>query len=218
MKMPGNRHILVFDLDGTLVDSAPDITGAANATLAEFGAPPLTLVAITRMIGDGAPKLMERALAAARLDLPLSIVMPIFMRHYDAHATRLVQPYPGVVATLEILRDAGYRLGVCTNKPIVATRLVLDVCGLDGYFNACIGGDSMPQRKPAAEPLLATIAKLGGEPHQAVMIGDSSTDRATAEAAGIPALILPSGYGPEDITATPGFTSFADLPRLLSRL
>lgn len=218
MKMPGNRHILAFDLDGTLVDSAPDIAGAANATLADFGAPPLTLVAITRMIGDGAPKLMERALAAARLDMPLSIVMPTFMRHYDAHATRLVRPFPGVIATLDILRDQGYRLGVCTNKPIAATRLVLDFCGLDSYFTACIGGDSMPQRKPAPEPLLATIARLGGEPSQAVMIGDSSTDHATAEAAGVPALILPSGYGQENIAATPGFTSFADLPALLARL
>jgi phosphoglycolate phosphatase len=218
MKMPQKRHIVVFDLDGTLVDSAPDIAGAANDTLAELGAAPLSLAAITHMIGDGAPKLMERALAAAGLTLDIKEVMPRFMRHYDAHATRLVKPYPGVIDTLTHLREHGYRLGVCTNKPYQATLMVLEFCNLEPYFSACIGGDSLPQRKPQKEPLLATIAQLDGAPDQAVMVGDSATDLATAVNAGIPALIIPSGYGMEEVTATPGFTSFADLPHLLNVL
>ncbi|HVJ43814.1 MAG TPA: phosphoglycolate phosphatase [Dongiaceae bacterium] len=218
MKMPQKRHIVVFDLDGTLVDSAPDIAGAANDTLTELGAAPLSLAAITRMIGDGAPKLMERALSAAGLTLELADVMPRFMQHYDAHATRLVKPYPGVVETLAQLTRNGYRLGVCTNKPYQATLMVLEACNLAAYFSACIGGDSLPQRKPQAEPLLAAIAQLQGTPDQAVMVGDSATDLATAVAAGIPALIIPSGYGVETVAATPGFDSFADLPRLLHML
>ncbi|HVI91162.1 MAG TPA: phosphoglycolate phosphatase [Dongiaceae bacterium] len=218
MKMPQKRHIVVFDLDGTLVDSAPDIAGAANDTLAELGAAPLSLAAITRMIGDGAPKLMERALVAAGLTLDIGQVMPRFMRHYDTHATRLVKPYPGVVETLTHLQEHGYRLGVCTNKPYQATLMVLEFCNLAAYFSACIGGDSLPQRKPQAEPLLAAIAQLEGTPDQAVMVGDSTTDLATAMNAGIPALIIPSGYGMEEAPATPGFTSFADLPRLLMAL
>ncbi len=216
--MPGNRHILVFDLDGTLVDSAADIAGAANDTLAEYGAPPLGLDAIARMVGDGAPMLMERALAASGLAVTLAEVMPRFVIHYDAHATRLVKPYPAVVETLSVLQDDGYRLGICTNKPAAATRLVLAACDMESYFSVTIGGDSLPQRKPSPEPLFAAIAALEGTPDQAVMIGDSATDLACAEAAGIPALIIPSGYGQEVVPATPGFHSFADLPGLLATL
>lgn len=216
--MPRTRHFVAFDLDGTLVDSAPDIASAANDTLAEFGGAPVPLDDIRRMIGDGAPKLMERALAAASLPVDIAAVMPRFMVHYDAHATRLVKPYPGVVTTLAQLAEAGYQLGVCTNKPYNATLMVLQYCGLAGFFGAVIGGDSLPQRKPAAEPLLATIAKLGGTPDEAVMVGDSTTDLATAVAANIPALIIPSGYGMEEAAATPGFTTFNDLPGLLEAL
>jgi phosphoglycolate phosphatase len=218
MKMPQKRHIVVFDLDGTLVDSVADIASATNETLAEFGAKPLSLAIVMRMIGDGSPKLMERALAATGLSLDLKSVMPRFMEHYNAHATRLVKAYPGVIETLGQLDTAGYRLGVCTNKPAAATQLVLAACGLAHFFPVTIGGDSLPQRKPQPEPLLAAIAGLGGTADQAVMVGDSATDLATAEAAGIPAFILPSGYGQEDVARTPGFNSFSDLPSLLATL
>lgn len=215
--LPG-RSCLVFDLDGTLVDSAPDIAAAANDTLMELGATALPLPAITRMIGDGAPKLMERALAAAGLDLSIATVMPRFMEFYDHHATRAVTLYPGVSETLSALRAAGYRLGVCTNKPTAATHAVLAAAGIDDLFQAVIGGDALPQRKPQPEPLWAAVAALGGSADQAVMIGDSATDLACARNAGIPALILPSGYGMEAVAATPGFTRFADLPDLVARL
>jgi phosphoglycolate phosphatase len=218
MKMPQKRHIVIFDLDGTLVDSAPDIASATNDTLAEYGAAPLALAMITRMIGDGSPKLMERALAASGLTLDLPAVMPRFMEHYNAHATKLVKPYPGVVETLGQLDAGGYRLGVCTNKPSAATRLVLEACGLARHFPVMIGGDSLPQRKPQPEPLLAAITGLGGTADQAVMVGDSSTDLACAIAAGVPALILPSGYGQEEVARTPGFNTFSDLPALLAAL
>lgn len=218
MKMPQKRHIVVFDLDGTLVDTVADIASATNETLAEFGAKPLSLAVIMRMIGDGSPKLMERALAASGLSLDLPSVMPRFMEHYNAHATRLVKAYPGVIETLKQLNAAGYRLGVCTNKPAAATQLVLAACGLAHFFPVTIGGDSLPQRKPQPEPLLAAIAGLGGTADQAVMVGDSTTDLACAEAAGIPALILPSGYGQEEVARTPGFNAFSDLPSLLTAL
>ena len=216
--MPKTRHFVAFDLDGTLVDSAPDIASAANDTLAEFGGAPIALAEIRRMIGDGAPKLMERALAASGLSVELATVMPRFVQHYDAHATSLVKPYPGVVTTLAQLAEAGYQLGVCTNKPYNATLMVLRYCGLADFFGAVVGGDSLPQRKPDAEPLLATIAQLGGTVDQSVMVGDSATDLATAVAAKVPALIIPSGYGMEEVEATPGFNSFADLTQLLAAL
>lgn len=216
--MPQNRHIVVFDLDGTLVDTAPDIAGATNDTLAELGAAPLALADITRMIGDGSPKLMERALAASGLTIEVSAVMPRFMEHYNAHATRLVKPYPGVIDTLRQLHETGYRLGICTNKPYAATLLVLEACGLAAYFPVCIGGDSLPQRKPHAEPLLTVIKRLGGTKDQSVMVGDSATDLVCADAADVPALIIPSGYGSETVERTLGFDSFTDLPRLLQLL
>jgi phosphoglycolate phosphatase len=152
------------------------------------------------------------------LSLDLPTVMPRFMEHYNAHATRLVKAYPGVIETLEQLGAAGYRLGVCTNKPAAATQLVLAACGLARFFSVTIGGDSLPQRKPQPEPLLAAIAGLGGTADQAVMVGDSTTDLACADAAGVPALILPSGYGQEEVARTPGFNAFSDLPSLLTAL
>ena len=212
------RHTLVFDLDGTLIDSAPDIAAAANDTLIELGAAALGVEAVKRMIGDGAPKLMERALVAAGLTMPVAEVMPRFMVFYDAHATREVKPYPHVIPTLTALRAAGYRLGVCTNKPTAATHAVLAAARMDELFQAVIGGDALPQRKPQPEPLWAAIEALGSKPADAVMIGDSATDLACAQAAGVPALILPSGYGVEQVAGTPGFASFADLPALIGRL
>ena len=216
--MPQKRHTLVFDLDGTLVDSAADIAAAANETLAELGAAPLDLSRIKQMIGDGAPKLMERALAAAGLTMTVAEVMPRFMVFYDRYATQQVSLYPGVAETLRQLRADGYRLGVCTNKPTTATHAVLAAGGIDDVFEAVIGGDALPQRKPQPEPLWAAIKQLGGTVDSSAMIGDSTVDLACAQAAGVPALILPSAYGMADVAATPGFSHFADLPELLQQL
>ncbi|MDY0883838.1 phosphoglycolate phosphatase [Dongia soli] len=216
--MPQKRHTLVFDLDGTLVDSAPDIAAAVNQMLAELGAAPVELSRIKQMIGDGTPKLMERVLAAASLTITVADIMPRFMVFYDRYATRQVTLYPGVAETLRRLKAASCRLGVCTNKPTKATHAVLAAGGIDEVFEAVIGGDALPQRKPQPEPLWATIKQLGGTTETSVMIGDSAVDFACAQAAGIPALILPSGYGMAEVAATPGFTRFADLPDVLRQL
>jgi phosphoglycolate phosphatase len=216
--MPQKRHTLVFDLDGTLVDSAADIAAAANAMLAELGAPALDLPQIKRMIGDGTPKLMERVLAASGLSIAVAEIMPRFMVFYDRYATQQVTLYPGVRETLRGLSTAGYQLGVCTNKPTNATHAVLAAAGIGDLFRAVIGGDALPHRKPQPEPLWAAIEALGGTVDSSVMIGDSAVDLACAQAAGVPALILPSGYGMADVPATPGFNHFADLPALLTQL
>lgn len=216
--MPQKRHTLVFDLDGTLVDSAADIAAAANETLAELDAAPLDLARIKQMIGDGAPKLMERVLAASGLTITVAEIMPRFMVFYDRYATQQVTLYPGVAETLRQLKAADYRLGVCTNKPTTATHAVLAAGGIDELFETVIGGDALPQRKPQPEPLWAAIKQLSGTVETSVMIGDSAVDFACAQAAGVPALILPSGYGMVDVAATPGFTRFADLPILVRQL
>lgn len=219
------RRYLAFDLDGTLIDSAPDIADAVNGLLAELGKAPLELAAVRTMIGDGAPVLLERAFAASGIQEAAAGFMPRFKVFYDAAATNRTELYPKVRETLTELQREGRRLMLCTNKPTEATLLVLRHFGLDSLFSAVVGGDSMKERKPAKEPLLETIRRAGGdvdETGSAVMIGDSYTDLATAKAAGIDAVIIPSGYGRPADAATQGayheIARFADLPGLLATL
>ena len=212
------RHILVFDLDGTLLDSAPDISEALNALFRELALPPVGLDLIRTMIGDGAPVLLARALAHVGSALNAADLMPRYTVHYDANTTGKTVVYPAVIETLSALRAAGCRLGVCTNKPIVATRIVLKAFGFDPLIEAVIGGDSLPERKPAPEPLLNVIAALGGTTETAVLIGDSAVDVACAKAAGIPCIVIPSGYGTEPPKAEMVAERFADLPDILAKL
>jgi phosphoglycolate phosphatase len=212
------RKTLVFDLDGTLVDSAPDIAAAVNALFAELRLPEVELALIRRMIGDGAPVLLERALAHVGATRRASDLMPRFSIHYGENAVRLTTVYPAVLETLTHLRGLGCRLGVCTNKPIGPTRSVLAALGLDALIEAVVGGDSLPQRKPAPEPLLAVIRALDGTPESAVLIGDSAVDLACAKAAGVPAIIIPSGYGMAEPKATLIAAGFAELPRVIAEL
>ncbi|HEV8392519.1 MAG TPA: phosphoglycolate phosphatase [Dongiaceae bacterium] len=212
------RNTLVFDLDGTLVDSAPDIAAAVNALFAELGLPAVDLALVRSMIGDGAPVLLGRALAHVGAAQTAADLMPRYSVHYAENAVNLTVLYPQVVETLTSLHEAGYRLGVCTNKPIGPTRAVLAAFGLDAMMGAVIGGDSLPQRKPEPEPLLSVIRTLGGTPDSAVMIGDSAVDIACAEAAGVPAIIIPSGYGMTPPQAKITAAGFADLARVIDEL
>jgi len=212
------RNILVFDLDGTLVDSAPDIAAAVNALFAELGLPAMALALIRRMIGDGAPVLLERALLHVGATQTAAELMPRYSVHYSENAVGLTKLYPNVGETLTALHAAGCRLGICTNKPIGPTRAVLAAFGLDTMIEHVIGGDSLPQRKPQPEPLWNVIRALGGTPESAVMIGDSAVDIACAEAAGVPAVIIPSGYGMVPPQAKITAATFADLPRVIAEL
>ena len=219
------RRFIVFDLDGTLIDSAPDIADAVNALLAELGKPALALAAVKGMIGDGAPVFLARALAASDIGTPAADLMPRFKTFYEAASTRRTTLYPMVREALEELHRAGRHLALCTNKPSAATRLVLDHFGLSPLFRCVIGGDSIPQRKPEKEPLLAAIAGSGGDPAaapaEAVMVGDSHTDLLTAKAGNVPAVIIPSGYGRHAELSDGPFHQigrFADLPATLRQL
>lgn len=212
------RNTLVFDLDGTLVDSAPDIAAAVNALFAELSLPEVEVPLIRRMIGDGAPMLLERALLHVGAAHKAADLMARFSVHYGENAVKLTKVYPEVTETLAALRQAGCRLGVCTNKPIGPTRALLAALGLDTYIEAVVGGDSLPQRKPQPEPLLTVIQALGGTPDRAVLIGDSAVDLACAEAAGVPAIIIPSGYGMTQPQAKVTAARFADLLGIVARL
>jgi phosphoglycolate phosphatase len=195
--MAGKRNALIFDLDGTLVDSAPDLHRCLNAVLAEQGRSPVSLGDIRPMVGDGAAKLVERGFAetGAPCD-PAALPAQVdrFLFHYAAGRHALTTPFPGVAETLKSLAARGCRLGICTNKPYRPTMETLEVLGLTRFFGAVTGGDSLPARKPDPRHLLGTLALLGAPAETAVMVGDSANDVAVARAAGVPSLIVSYGY------------------------
>jgi phosphoglycolate phosphatase len=190
---------VVFDLDGTLVDTAPDLHAHLNEMLAELGRPGLALAEIRPMIGDGARALLQRGLEASG-GLPagadLDALFLDFLTRYTARPVRFGRVYDGVAGVLEAFRAAGVRLGVCTNKAQAPSDRVLAELGLEGYFPVVIGGDSLAVRKPDPGHLRAVLARLGGAPGRAVMVGDSATDLATARAAGLPCVLVSFGYTP----------------------
>lgn len=183
---------VVFDLDGTLIDSLPDIAAAANHVLAWRGLAPLPPMQVEGMIGDGAKLLLDRAFAARGSEAG-EAEMAIFMDWYTVHGADETRPYPGMVEALEKLRDAGHPMGVCTNKPAVAAREILASLGLDAFFAAVIGGDSTPHRKPDPRHLAAVLAALGAP--EGVMVGDHYNDMAAARGCGIPGIFAAWGYG-----------------------
>jgi phosphoglycolate phosphatase len=216
------RNALIFDLDGTLVDSLPDLAAALAATLREIGAPALSSAAVRGMIGDGTPALVARALAAR--GLPASLLderLARFMALYEAAPVARTRPYPGVTETLAALRGDGRRLAVCTNKPQQAALAVLRGLALDGFFAAVVGGDVLAVKKPDPAHLRAAIAALGAAPGEAVMIGDNEHDVAMAKAAGVPVILVRYGYHRvplETLAADLQIDAFSELPDALARL
>jgi len=211
--------LIVFDLDGTLIDSAADLASAINAMLADLGCDPLSVPEVRRMIGDGVAMLVGRALAARHCDAAdPTRAAEIFMRHYESDATSLTTAFPGVAAALRVLRSAGIPLAVCTNKPARITAGILSSLGLAQYFARVIGGDSLPYRKPDPRVLLALLEAFAASPRDSVLVGDSEVDAATAQAAGVPFVLMKHGYrrGPSaDIACMAALESFAELPGLL---
>jgi phosphoglycolate phosphatase len=185
---------VVFDLDGTLIDSDPDIRAAVNRVLATEGLAPLSTQEVRSMIGDGAKALVERAFAA-RGQVASVAHVAAFVADYEVNAVVETAPYPGIVEALQALKDAGHPLGVCTNKPVVAARNVLAVLGLDQYFHVVMGGDSTPYRKPNPNHLAAVLQALGATPERAVMVGDHANDINAADGLGVPSVFVSWGYG-----------------------
>jgi phosphoglycolate phosphatase len=186
------KRAVIFDLDGTLIDSDPDIRTALNRVLAAEGLAPLSTAEVQSMIGDGAKVLLERAFAA-RGSQAEPRHLTAFLADYEANSVVETVPYAGIVVVLEALTAAGYLLGVCTNKPVVAARNVLARLEMDKYFAAVVGGDSTPFRKPDPQHLAATLAEMGAT--RAVMIGDHRNDIDAAAGLGIPSIFVTWGYG-----------------------
>jgi phosphoglycolate phosphatase len=187
--------LLIFDLDGTLIDSVGDLCAALNALLAELGREPLAQDEVRPMIGDGVGVLVERGLAArpgAPVDHGAAVAR--FLEIYRADPARFTILYPDVADTLDRLAQAGFRLALCTNKPEAITRVVIDALGLDGYFRRIVGGDTLPWRKPDPRGLTKILEDEGTAPAQAWFVGDSEVDAAAAAAAGVPFVLMTYGY------------------------
>lgn len=187
------RRLIVFDLDGTLVDSERDLADAVNALLTERGADALPRAAIASMVGDGAAVLVRRAFDAARLQMDAT-TLPRFLELYDERLLDTTRPYPGIVGALDVLERHGV-LAVLTNKPLAHTRRLLEALGLASFFSDVIGGDGPFARKPDAAGLRHLMTHHETAARRTVVVGDSHIDAATARAAGAAFCLARYGFG-----------------------
>ena len=186
---------IIFDLDGTLIDSVGDIHAALNDVLRLRDAPPLDLATVRSFIGKGSANLVMRALNAQNLpadEASCAAGLADFLRLYSAGAANFTTVFDGAFDSLNWLKDSGFRLGICTNKPLAPTRLVLDQFGLTKFFDTVIGGDQLVSRKPDPEMLNYAMASIAVK--SCLFVGDSETDRETAAAAGQPFALFTKGY------------------------
>jgi len=189
--------VILFDLDGTLVDTAPDLAGALDHALRGQGRQPIGLDAVRDMVGDGAVALVERGLeATGGITSPKQFKAAVdsFFEYYATNLAATSRPFPGVVDCLQALRQDGYRLAVCTNKIESFSRSLLEQLTLSPLFDAVVGGDTLPVRKPDPGHITGTIAKVGSDIDWAAMVGDSANDINAAKAAGLPNVLVSFGY------------------------
>lgn len=194
---------VVFDLDGTLIDTAPDLANTLNVVLAREGLPPVPYDKARAMIGGGARRMIEAALRFEKRPYTEADVDPLFrefIEHYAAHIADRSVPFPGLSEALDHLETQGCILAVCTNKLEGLSRLLLDALGLSGRFAAVCGQDTFSIQKPDPAILRKTIAQAGGTATRAIMVGDSGTDIDTARAANIPVIAVDFGYTEVPVT------------------
>ncbi len=197
-QLPG---AVLFDLDGTLVDSVPDLSHAIDRMLARMGQEPVGETAVRQWVGNGAQMLVRRALAR-HMDISITNVHPVifdqayplFLELYGEQLAERSVLYPGVQYCLDLLKAEGVPMAVVTNKPMQFTTPMLAGFGLSGYFDCVLGGDSLARKKPDAAPLLQAMQALGSTPATTLMVGDSVNDLRAARAAGCPVVCVPYGY------------------------
>ncbi len=190
------RKAVVFDLDGTLVDTAPDLTAATNHVLARHGRRPVSVEEVRAMVGRGARRLIERGFAAtgAPVDMArMDDLYGLFIAHYRDNIDAASRPFPGTPELLERCRDAGFAIGICTNKIESLSVLLIERLGLTRHFGAIVGADTIGVAKPDPAPYRETLKRLGAK-GASVMVGDSETDILTARAAGVPVIAVTFGY------------------------
>lgn len=209
--------LAVFDLDGTLVDSVPDLKAALNRLVVARGLAPFTDAETQAMVGDGARALVERGFAARSAEMTEADYQG-FLSDYTQNAAVLSRPYPGVADTLTTLAQAGWTLAVCTNKPERPARALLDTLGLLRFFAVVAGGDSFAVRKPDPGHLGAVIAACRGDADGTVMVGDHHNDILAARGCGVRVIWASWGYGADGAGASAEATRFTDLPAIFARL
>jgi phosphoglycolate phosphatase len=197
--LPAPLAAVVFDLDGTLVDTAADLQAHVNAVLGELGRAELELADVRLLVGDGARTLLWRGLEASGgvpAGVDLDRLYARFLERYTADPARRSTVHEGVLEVLARLRAQGLRLGVCTNKPQAPTQRLLRALGLERFFQAIVGGDAVPAKKPDLGHLGAVLERLGAAPARAVMVGDSGHDLLAARALSVLCVLVSFGYTP----------------------
>ncbi|NDW06961.1 HAD-IA family hydrolase [Jiella pacifica] len=193
--------LVIFDLDGTLVDTAPDLAAALNHCLGADGHEADALEVVRPHAGHGARAMLAAAYqrrGKVLTEPDMLDALDRFLGHYEAHIADASRPYPHVVAAMDDLAAAGFALAVCTNKREGLARLLLDTLGLSPRFAAICGADTVPNRKPHPGHIEETITRAGGSSAKAVMVGDSAADIDAADAAGVPSVLVDFGYAPDD--------------------
>ena len=222
--MPDTPLAIVFDLDGTLVDTAPDLLAALNVVLTAEGHQAVVPADLRHLVGHGARAMFEHALrrTGAPVSAPrLTALTEQFLAFYRANIARGSRPFPGVPETLDRLAGQGAGLGICTNKAQDLTELLLNELKLTRHFPAVFGGGRTPYSKPDPRHLLEVVTALKGRPSRAVLVGDSAIDVAAARAAEIPVIAMSYGYTPvpvHELGADAVADNFAELPEIISRL
>jgi phosphoglycolate phosphatase len=196
--------LLVFDLDGTLAETAPDLAATLNMILKREGLRPLPYATARSLVGGGARLMIERGLAHSGARLPdkkIDRLFQDFLDHYEAHIADASTLFPGVVEALDRFEEAGWRFAVCTNKIEHASVMLLKTLGIADRFAVICGKETFPVSKPDRRALLMTIEKAGGSHENALMVGDSKTDIETAQSAGIPVIAVDFGYADQPVAA-----------------
>jgi phosphoglycolate phosphatase len=193
---------IVWDLDGTIIDSAPDLAGALGTLLERHDRPATDVSKVRSMIGNGVAKLIERGFAASGSPISTAEVqslVPQFMSIYTARATQLTRTYPGARHALTTFRDFGVPQAICTNKPEAVSRAILDELGLDEFFETIVGGDTLEHRKPHALPMQTCLDTLGANASTSLLVGDSPVDVAAARAIDMTVGIVMHGYARQPV-------------------
>ena len=215
---------IAFDLDGTLINSVPDVRAAINRLLVSEGRSEISLEQTLSLVGQGARVMMEQAMTLSGAAPPsdaLDRMVETYIGFYQDHPADLTTIYPGVVEVLESLAARGVRMAICSNKPFVMTKLVLKTLSLDRFFDAVTGGDNVPHRKPDGRHVTHALDLMGGHHAHAVMVGDSETDVAAGQDAGLPVVAVTYGYthvAVADLGADVLIDRFSDLPDALDTL
>jgi phosphoglycolate phosphatase len=222
--MPLSGATIAFDLDGTLVDTAPDLIGTLNLMLAEHGLPPVPLSSARHLVGGGARYLLEHGFREAGASFHAGDAPEMVERFIGLYLDRIAlesRPFQGVEAALDELAAAGAILCVCTNKPTALALALLKAVRLIDRFAAVVGPDAVSARKPDPAHLIEAVKLAGGDPDRALMVGDSAADSAAAKNAGRPVVLVSFGYTETPVTALGGdavIDRFADLPPVARRL